>query len=58
MADQVSITVHTTATCPAGHPVTYDMPVSVVRGTHGFATANATCPRHGKTVSLSGTYMT
>ena len=58
MSGQVNITVHTTGTCPAGHPVTYDMPVTVVRGSSGMATASATCPQHNQPVSLSDTYTT
>lgn len=56
MNERVSIVVHVTGTCPAGHAVTYDMPVTVARGSHGCATADATCPQHGQPVSLSGTY--
>ncbi|WP_157767574.1 hypothetical protein [Actinosynnema pretiosum] len=54
--DTISITVPTTGTCPAGHPVSYDMPTTVVRGSHGTAVANATCPVHGKPVRLTGDY--
>jgi hypothetical protein len=50
------ITVRVQGRCPNDHLVFFNLPVTVVPGSHGLATASTDCPSCGKPVHLTGTY--
>lgn len=55
----MNVTVQIQGTCPAGHEVTRDLPIQVVRGAEGTVTATKKCPPPcGGHINLAGRYTT
>lgn len=56
MAEEVTVTVYVSGTCPGGHNVGHNLQTTVPKGSGGVANASANCGACGKPVRMSGSF--